>query len=45
MSNAPKPAPDTKWPGPPMSKNPFDGVTGERPPWWTATHKPQKAVS
>jgi len=33
-------APQQKPPqGPPMSSNPFDGVTGERPPWWTADSK------
>jgi hypothetical protein len=32
----PKPLPPQ---GPPMSTNPFDGITGERPPWWTPEHK------
>lgn len=44
MQNITKPTPDPKPPpseGPPMSKNPFDGDTGERPPWWTATQKSQ----
>lgn len=45
MQQIPKPKPDPKPPqGPPMSKNPFDGITGESPPWWTATQKPKKAA-